>query len=206
MLKTSAPRSRYGGQFTLSSQLIKPNYMSPKNVGEMGKSSKFMRGLVTLVGGWLYGWLLKFLYHDSAGGADVAVIFEGSTSTSGVCIAGGGSYFFRCLRFLQKTFPSSVRTVYECTSTWSSTWAFFHFQPCGLGSITTASPLHKGDSSWVWCSFLLRSFSHKPGIIEGFRRHVPVGKSILVLCPQSLGTGEQPTTSDGVFLQSNSAK
>ena len=36
----------------------------------------------------------------SAGGVDVAMIFEGPTSTSRVCIAGGGSYFFRCLQFL----------------------------------------------------------------------------------------------------------
>ena len=53
----------------------------------------------------------------SAGGVDVAVIFEVLTSTSGVCIAGGGSYFFRCLRFLRKTLPSSVRTAYDLTST-----------------------------------------------------------------------------------------
>ena len=36
----------------------------------------------------------------STGGVDVAVIFEGLTSTSGVCVAGGGSNFFRYLRFL----------------------------------------------------------------------------------------------------------
>ena len=57
----------------------------------------------------------------SAGGVDVTVIFEGPTSTSGVCVAGGGSYFFKCLRFLRKTLPSSVRTAYDRTSTWSST-------------------------------------------------------------------------------------
>ena len=53
----------------------------------------------------------------SAGGVDVAVIFEGLTSTSGVCIAGGGSYFFMCLQFLRDTLPSSVRTAYDLTST-----------------------------------------------------------------------------------------
>ena len=58
------------------------------------------------------------LTTPSDGGVDVAVIFEGPTSTSGVCVAGGGSYFFRSLRFLRKTLPSSVRTVYDRTSTW----------------------------------------------------------------------------------------
>ena len=57
----------------------------------------------------------------SAGGVDVAVIFEGLTSTSGVCVDGGGSYFFRYLRFLRKTLPSSVHIAYDRTSTWSST-------------------------------------------------------------------------------------
>ena len=52
----------------------------------------------------------------SAVGVNVIVIFEGPTSTSGVCVVGGGSYFFRCLRFLRKTLPSSVRTEYERTS------------------------------------------------------------------------------------------
>ena len=56
----------------------------------------------------------------SAGCVDVTVIFEGGTSTSEVCVAGGGWYFFRCLRFLRKTLPSSVRTAYDRTSTWSS--------------------------------------------------------------------------------------
>ena len=57
----------------------------------------------------------------SAGGVDVTKIFECAISTSGVCVAGGGCYFFRCLRFLQKTLPSSVHTAYDRTSTWSST-------------------------------------------------------------------------------------
>ena len=57
----------------------------------------------------------------SAGGVDVAVIFEGPTSTSGVCMVGSGSHFFTCLRVLRKTLPSSVRTAYDRTSTWSST-------------------------------------------------------------------------------------
>ena len=86
---------------------------------------------------------------SSAGGVDATVTFEGPTSTSRVCVAGGGWYFFRCLQFLRKTLPSSVRTAYDRTSTWSSTWAFFHFRAWGLGSITTASPLRKGDSSRV---------------------------------------------------------
>ena len=38
----------------------------------------------------------------SADGVDVTEIFEGATSTSGVCVVGGGWYFFRCLRFLRK--------------------------------------------------------------------------------------------------------
>ena len=32
----------------------------------------------------------------------VTVIFKGPTTTSGVCVAGGGSYFFRCLRFFSE--------------------------------------------------------------------------------------------------------
>ena len=48
----------------------------------------------------------------SAGGVDVAVIFEGSTFTSGVCIVGSGSYFFRCLRFLRKPKNSSILSAY----------------------------------------------------------------------------------------------
>ena len=46
----------------------------------------------------------------------VTVFFEGPTSTSGVCVAEGGSYVFRCLRFLRKNLPSSVRTAYDPTS------------------------------------------------------------------------------------------
>ena len=85
----------------------------------------------------------------SADCVDVTVIFEGATSTSEVCVAGGGWYFFWCLQFLRRTLPSSVRTAYDRTSTWSSTSALFHFRAWGLGSITAASPLRKGDSSRV---------------------------------------------------------
>ena len=46
----------------------------------------------------------------------VTVFFEGPTSTSGACVAGGGSYVFRCLRFLRKTLQSSVRTAHDRTS------------------------------------------------------------------------------------------
>ena len=56
---------------------------------------------------------------SSAGGVDATVIFEGPTSISGVCVAGGGWYFFRCLWFFRKALPSSVRTAYDRTSTWS---------------------------------------------------------------------------------------
>ena len=56
----------------------------------------------------------------SAGDVDVAVIFEGPTSTSGVCVAGGG-LDFRYLWFHQKTLPSSVCIAHDCTSTWSLT-------------------------------------------------------------------------------------
>ena len=86
---------------------------------------------------------------SSAVGVDATVIFESPTSTSGVSVAGGGWYVFRCLRFLRKTLPSSVRTAYDRTSTWSSTWAFFHFRAWGQGSVTTASPFRKGDNSRV---------------------------------------------------------
>ena len=48
----------------------------------------------------------------SAGDVDVTVIFEGPTSTSGVCVAGGGW-----------SLPSSVRTVYDRKSTWSSLYS-----------------------------------------------------------------------------------
>ena len=48
----------------------------------------------------------------SAGGVDVTVIFEGPTSTSGLCVAGGGW-----------SLPSSVRTVDDRTSTWSSLYS-----------------------------------------------------------------------------------
>ena len=57
----------------------------------------------------------------SAGGVDATVIFEGPIFTPEVYVAGGGWYFFRCPRFLRKTLPSSVRTAYDRTSTWSST-------------------------------------------------------------------------------------
>ena len=78
-------------------------------------------------GGGCMGGCSESFTAPSAGGVDATVIFEGPTSTSGVCAAGGGWYFFRCLWFLQKTLPSSVRTAYDHTSTWSTTRAFFHF-------------------------------------------------------------------------------
>ena len=46
----------------------------------------------------------------------VTVFFEGPTSTSGLCVAGGGSHVFRCLWFLRKTLPSSVHTAHDRTS------------------------------------------------------------------------------------------
>ena len=99
----------------------------------------------TCWGGCMGGCLESF----TAPSVVATVIFEGPTSTSGLCVAKGGWYLFKCRLFLRKTLLSSVRTEYDPTSTWSSTWAFFHFRAWGLGSITTASPLHKGDSSRV---------------------------------------------------------
>ena len=45
----------------------------------------------------------------SAGGVDVTVIFEGPISTSGVCVAGGGTYFFSRRRSLRKTLPLGLQ-------------------------------------------------------------------------------------------------
>ena len=89
-------------------------------VGTVGLEGGVETSADTCWGGCMGGSSESFT-APSAGGVDVTVIFEGPTSTSGVCVAGGGSYFFRCLRFLRKTLPSSVRTACDRTSTWSST-------------------------------------------------------------------------------------
>ena len=115
------------------------------STGTVGLEGGVETSADTFWGGCMGGCLESF----TAPSADATVIFEGPTSTFGVCVAGGGWYQLIWRLFLRKNLLSSVRTEYDPTSTWSSNWAFFNFRAWRVGSITTASPLHKGDSSQV---------------------------------------------------------
>ena len=61
----------------------------------------------------------------------------------------GSLLFLRCLLFLLRTFPSSVLTSNDLTSTWRSTPALNHLPDLSAGFTCTISPWLRGGSSFA---------------------------------------------------------